>query len=297
MALNLNQLRIFYACGKHQTFSDAAEELLLTQPAVTIQIRELEAYLGMGLFHRRGKRIELTEAGRILFKYAQKIFDLAALAERSMWQLKDLKTGILKVGTNKVYIRYMMPRVVSSFQEKYPAVQVSLYGGSSAEIVKSLIDHNIELGVIPAKSSYPPQLKVIPFTQEELVLALARDHPLNRKPKISLEDLAKESLVIREKGSYTREIILDRYREAKIKPHILTEANSWDFIKEQVIAGNGIAFLAEWTLKEELAAGSLNTRVISEGPFRFSVDIVYLKKRSISPLAEAFISLLLETKK
>lgn len=297
MALNLNQLRIFYACGKHQTFSDAAEELLLTQPAVTIQIRELEAYLGMGLFHRRGKRIELTEAGRILFKYAQKIFDLAALAERSMWQLKDLKTGILKVGTNKVYIRYMMPRVVSSFQEKYPAVQVSLYGGSSAEIVKSLIDHNIELGVIPAKSSYPPQLKVIPFTQEELVLALARDHPLNRKPKISLEDLAKESLVIREKGSYTREIILDRYREAKIKPHILTEANSWDFIKEQVISGNGIAFLAEWTLKEELAAGSLNTRVISEGPFRFSVDIVYLKKRSISPLAEAFISLLLETKK
>ncbi len=269
----------------------------MTQPAVTIQIRELEAYLGMGLFHRRGKRIELTEAGRILFKYAQKIFDLAALAERSMWQLKDLKTGILKVGTNKVYIRYMMPRVVSSFQEKYPTVQVSLYGGSSAEIVKSLIDHNIELGVIPAKSSYPPQLKVIPFTQEELVLALARDHPLNRKPKISLEDLAKESLVIREKGSYTREIILDRYREAKIKPHILTEANSWDFIKEQVIAGNGIAFLAEWTLKEELAAGSLNTRVISEGPFRFSVDIVYLEKRSISPLAKAFISLLLETKK
>jgi len=297
MALNLNQLKIFYTCGKHHTFSDAAEELFLTQPAVTMQIRHLEDYFNMKLFHRHRKRIELTEAGKILFDYAQKIFDLAALAESSMRQLQDLKTGVLKIGTNKVYIKYMMPSIVSSFQKKYPEMHVNLYGGSSAEIVKSLIDHNIEFGVIPAKSSYPPQIKVLPFTHEELVLTLARDHPLNKKRKISIKDLAGEPLIIREKGSYTREIILERYRKAKIEPRIISEANNWDFIKEQAASGNGIAFLAEWTLKEEMAAGFLKTRILTEGPFKFNVDIVCLRDRSLSPSAKVFLDLLLESRK
>jgi len=295
--LNLNQLKIFYACGRHHTFSDAAEEIFLTQPAVTMQIRELEGYLGIDLFHRTGKRIELTEAGRILLKYARKIFDLATAAETSIMQIKDLKTGTLLIGTNKVYIKYVMPSIVSSFQEKYPGIHVNLYGGSASEIIESLINHKIELGIVPAKPPYPPQLKVIPFTQEELVLGLAPNHPLNKKRSISIQDLAHEPLVIREKGSYTREIILDRYRKAKIKPRILTEANSWDFIKEQVASGNGIAFLAEWTLKEELAAGSLKTRILTEGPFTFNVDIVCLKRRSISPSAQVFIDLLIKSKR
>jgi DNA-binding transcriptional LysR family regulator len=296
MSLNLNQLRIFYACGRHHTFSDAAEELFLTPPAVTIQIRELEAFLDMALFHRHKKRIELTEAGELLFKYAEKIFDTVALAERSMGQLKDLKKGSLNIGVNRVFTQYMMPSICELFRKDHPDIHVRLYDGSSNEIIRYLVDHKIELGLVAARPKYPTQLEVIPFSREELVLALAKDHPLTRKKKISINDLKNELLIIREKGSGTREVILNKYSEAKIEPRILIESNNWSFLKEQVAYGNGISFLAESMIKEELAAGSLKTRILTEGPFEFTTVIVYPKNRFLSLSAEAFLNILIKKK-
>ena len=118
--MNLNQLKIFYISGKWQSFSAAAEELFLTQPAVTMQIRYLEAYFNLKLFHRHGKRVELTEAGRVLYGYAKKIFDWTAQAERAIWELKDLEAGTLKIGTTKTYAKHFMPFLISSFQESHP---------------------------------------------------------------------------------------------------------------------------------------------------------------------------------
>lgn len=295
--MNLNQLRIFLVSGKHRTFSEAAQALFLTQPAVTMQIKQLEAYLGIDLFHRHGKRIELTEPGRILFDYAQKIFELTESAEKAIRELKDLKTGVLRIGTLKIYARYMMPSLISSYQEKYPGIHVILDEGSSTEITRSLIEHRNELGLISAESSYPPQLEVTPYTQERMVLVLGRDHPLNKKRKICLNDLAHESLIVREKGSVSRQIILNKYREAKIEPLILTEARNLEFIIEQVQAGKGITFIAEWAVKDELTRGSLKVRALSEGPFMISVDIAYLKNRILSLPARAFMDLLIEKRK
>ena len=296
MALNLNQLRIFLACGKHRSFSEAAEALFLTQPAVTMQIKQLEAYFEIGLFHRHGRTIELTEPGRILFEYAQKIFKIAESAEKAILELKDLRTGILRVGTLKIYAKYMMPPLISSYQEKYPGIHVVLDEGSSTEITRSLIDYKNELGLISSESSYPPQFEVIPYTQERMVLVLGRGHPLNKKRKICLSDLAQEPLIVREKGSVSRQIILNKYREAKIKPHILTEATNLEFIIEQVQSGKGITFTAEWAVKDELARGSLKIRSLTEGPFLINVEIAYLKNRILSPAARAFMDLLIEKK-
>jgi DNA-binding transcriptional LysR family regulator len=289
--LNLNQLKIFYISGRKQSFSAAAEELLLTQPAVTMQVRQLEDYFNLKLFHRHGKGIELTEAGRILFRHAQKIFDRAALAERAIWEFKDMETGTLKIGTTKTYAKHLMPAMISAFQERYPGIHVILSEGSSAEIASSLIVQKNEVGLI-AKSSYPPQLKVISYRREELVLILGRNHPLTRLRKISFKELGREPLILREKGSGTRDIILEKYREARIKPPILTEADNVDFIKELVETGKGISFVVESALREELKRRSLKTRTLVEGPIFLNVDIVYLKNRSLSPSAQAFLKLL-----
>lgn len=289
--MNLNQLKIFYVSGKLQSFSAAAGELLISQPAVTMQIRELETYYNLRLFNRHGKRVELTEAGRILFVYAKKIFDWTAQAERAIWELKDLEAGTLKIGTTKTYAKHFMPALISSFQEKHPGVHVILSEGSSAEISNSLIVHKNELGLI-ARLTYPPQLKVLSFSREELVLILRRNHPLTRLRKISLTDLAREPLIIREKGSGTRDVVLEKYREARIKPSILTEASNVDFIKELVETGNGISFVVKSAVQEELRRGTLKTRALVEGPFYLNVDIVYLINRILSPSAQAFLELL-----
>jgi DNA-binding transcriptional LysR family regulator len=289
--LNLNQLKMFYISGKKQSFSAAAEELLLTQPAVTMQVRQLEAYFNLQLFHRHGKRIELTEAGKILFRHAQKIFDQAALAERAIWEFTDMEAGTLKIGTTKTYAKHLMPSLISAYQERYPGIHVILSEGSSAEIAGSLIVQKNEVGLI-AKASYPPQLKVISYRREELVLILGRNHPLTRLRKISLKELAREPLILREKGSGTRDIILEKYREARVKPPILTEADNVDFIKELVETGKGISFVVGSALRDELKRRTLKTRTLAEGPIFLNADIVYLKNRSLSPSAQAFLKLL-----
>ncbi len=297
MDINLNQLRIFYFCGKHRTFSEAAAALCLTQPTVTIQIKQLESDLGIELFHRRGRTMELTEPGRNLFEYAQKIFLLAEEAKNTVQKFKDLKIGVLRIGTLKFYARNMMSALISAYQEKYPGIQVILDEGNSLEITRNLIDRTNELGLIAVATSPPPQLEVISHFREELVLVLPSHHPLNEKKKIYLKDLANEPLIVREKGALSRDFIMDKYREAKLIPRILIEASNLTFIVEQVRAEKGISFMAKSVLEGQLKRGSLKIRSLAEGPFFIAVDIAYLKNRTLSSAAQAFIEIMIAAEK
>jgi len=291
MNLNLNQLKIFFFCGQHQTFSEAAKALFLSQPAVTMQIKQLEAHLGIELFQRRGKTTCLTNAGHVLFEYARKIFELTEAAENAVKELKDLKAGDLRIGTLYIYARFMMPPLISAYQTEYPGVRLVLDEGSSTEIIQSLMDYKNELGLIAVRSHVSPQLRVIPYCQDELVLVLAGDHPLNEQRSIRLEDLAKESLIIQREGALSREFILNKYQEAGIEPRTLVEARNLAFIIEQVQAGKGISFTSAWAFKDQLERGTLKIRTLVEGPFLINVGIAYLKNRLLSPAAQAFVEL------
>lgn len=125
MHLNLNHLRIFFLCGQKRTFSEAADALFLSTPAVTMQMKQLEASLGINLFQRHRKTIELTETGLVLFEYAKKIFDFADAAEKTIDEIKELKRGDLRIGTLQIYNRYMMSPLISAYHEKYPEIHVS----------------------------------------------------------------------------------------------------------------------------------------------------------------------------
>ncbi len=291
MSLNLNHLRIFFICGQKLTFSEAADALFLSTPAVTMQMKQFEASLGIDLFQHRKRTIELTETGRILFEHAKNIFKLTAIAENSIAEIKGLKKGDLRIGTLHIYNRYVMSPLISAYQEKYPDIRVSLDEGNSADIIRSLIDRKNDLALITAVD---PRLEAIPHFQEELVLALPGGHPLCRKRRISMADLSKEPLLIQQKGSISREFILAKYREAKIEPHIVSEAKNFAFIIEQVEAGKGISFFVKWILKDQLKRGTLKIRPLAEGPFLINVDIAYLKNRILSPAASAFIDLMIE---
>ncbi len=296
MNINLNPLMTFFLCGKHRTFSEAAAALFLTTPAVTMQMKQLEAHLGIDLFHRHRKTIELTEPGLILFEHAKKIFELAKSVENTVKAIKDLNIGDLRIGTLQTYSGYMMSALITSYQEKYPGIHVLWDEGSSTEIICSIIDRKNELGLISVKTPIHPQLQVIPYFLDELVLVLPSDHPLCKMRKICMEDLAHEPLVIRQKGSISREIILDKYREAKIEPHIVTEAKNVAFNIEQVVAAKGISFMPTWSLQDQLQRGAVKVRSLAEGPFLINIDIAYLKNRVLSPAAQAFMNLLMERK-
>ena len=300
MTLNLNHLRIFYFCGKCRTFSEAAKTLFLTQPAVTMQIKQLEADIGLDLFHHHVKTIHLTEPGRILFEHAQKIFELAESTDNIVKELKNLKIGVLRIGTLPAYARYLMPPLITSYREKYPGIHVALDEGSPTEITRSLIDYDNELGLILAKSPFSPKLELIPCLQDEFLLVLASCHPLNRKRIIRFTDLTNESLIVRHKSEFvSREFILDKYREAKIEPRALIEARSLALILGEVEAGKGIAFIAKQAVKNQfnfIKQRALACRSLSESPLLINIDIAYLKNRILSPAARAFIDLLMERK-
>jgi LysR family transcriptional regulator, low CO2-responsive transcriptional regulator len=316
MTLNLNQLRIFFVCGRHSTFSEAANTLCLSQPAVTIQIKQLEAYCGMELFHHHKKRLELTDAGKVLFEHAEKLFQVADAADNAIKAVKTRMSGTVRIGAVKIYARFMVRFLVSTFQERHPGMRLIIEEGNSALIISNLMNRKNEVGLIMMATPFHPELETILYGQEELFLLLPSDHPLNHKRKIRIEDLANVPLVVREKDSVARNAILARYKEANIEPGATLEVENlasiidhvhtgegisfiaeWAFASEQVHANEGISLIAEWALREQISRGSLKIRPLHGSPLLISVVIAYKKNEILSPAAQAFIDLLLEKRK
>lgn len=316
MQLNLNQLRIFFFCGRHSTFSDAANALCLSQPAVTVQIKQLETLCGIDLFHHHRKSIELTDAGRVLFDYAQKIFDLTESAENAIQALRNTKNLTLSIGALKIYARFILPSLKLYYQRKHPGMRVAVDEGNTQEIIKNLLNNKDELGLFSIVQPPPPQLKIIPYSQEEMFLFLSSDHPLNSKGRISVKDLTNIPLVVRERGSVSREVILTKYREVGIEPGPLIEVKNiasiidevqagrgvsfiaeWSFMSERIQPGKkGVSFIAEWALKEQVSRDALQIRSLDDEHFLINVVIAYLKDTILSSAALEFIDLLLEKK-
>jgi len=169
--INYNQLRIFYHAAKNLSFTAAAGELFLTQPAITAQIKAFEAYCGMKLFIKKGRSIHLTEQGRALFDYARQVFEYEKKIENVIEEMKEVKRGVLRLGTTKAYARYFMPFLISSFHKDYPHIKIHLDEGSSRDMINSLVDLKNEVAVI-AKAADNPKVTFVPFSQEELVVIL-----------------------------------------------------------------------------------------------------------------------------
>ena len=185
--LNFNQFRIFYYAAKNLNFTRAAQELFISQPAVTIQIKAFEAYCGLKLFKKRGRRNWLTDEGQALFNYAKTVFAIEKEIENTLDDMRKLKRGLLKIATTKAYARYFMPLMLSSFHAKYPDIKIELNEGSSLDMTRSLLDFKNEVGII-AKAAEVPGIQLIPFSREEMVMVLAprRFTPVRTSSKAAL---------------------------------------------------------------------------------------------------------------
>jgi DNA-binding transcriptional LysR family regulator len=295
-SLNLKQLEAFYLVVKKKSFTRAAEELSVTQPAVTIQVKSLEKSLNLRLIQQVGKKIQLTESGEFLYQYAEKIFDLVLDANEKMRDFKKLMRGTLRIGTTKNYARYIMPSLLSEFQRRFPGIKVILDEGNSEDMAKSVLEKKNELALI-SQLNLDRKIKSLFFSTVEFVLVVSPEHRFSQRKSISLRELNGEPVILREKGSGSRAAILRKFQEYGIWPSVITEASSLDFIVGYVKQNKGVSFMFEPDIKEELERGTLKVIFVEEGNIIFFTDIIYHSEKSLSPPSQAFLKMVDELKR
>ena len=285
---SLNSLLVFHEVAKHRSFSKVAEGLFISQPAVTKHIKELERRVGMGLIQRRRGGFFLTEAGKILFKHTHKISSHLMEMENVLGILQKDHRGLLKIGTTESYSKCLMPKLLSGFQAACPSFKIALDVGNSEEIEKSLLVYKNDLGLI-AVTKTSSKLESIPFLKEPLVLIVSPKHPLAKKKVVSLRELEGYPFIIRAKGSTTRRIILQAFKEVGIHPSLLIEAGSSEFIKQWVSEGKGVSIIVKRTVEDEERRKIIKTIPLLEKLY-LQVAFLYLKEERANPAIKTFVN-------
>ena len=251
-----HQLRVFVTVAEKKSFSRAAKALRLSQPAISQHIQALEEHYQARLFERSNRKVELTQAGTILYSYAQKILKLHQEAERALSYLMGLVTGRIVVGASMTIGEYVLPGLLGAFARKYPEVELAMITGNTAMILEQAVEGNIDLALVEGPVEHA-QLVAEPFLTDEMVLIVPPDHPLAARPQVSARDLASCTIILREEGSGTRLVAEGVLKKLNVKPTRIIQLGSIQAIKQAVEAGLGISFLSKLTIKKELALGTI----------------------------------------
>ncbi|MGA9668019.1 MAG: LysR substrate-binding domain-containing protein [Terracidiphilus sp.] len=248
------RLVVFRAVAQQLSFRKAAEELYLTQPAVSLQIKALEEDVGVQLFDRTGAHITLTAAGNVLLTYCEQVKTLLAQTEHSIAALSGEHTGQLALGASTTIAQYVLPRLLAEFRRGHPRVHSTLISGNTEHIVEAVEKQKIELGFIegPARSR---EVRTAPFLEDELVLIASTAHEWAERTSVSCSEITGIPLLMRELGSGTRHVIelaLDRQGVKRKSLQITMELDSTEAIKSAVDAGLGVGFVSRWAIAKDM---------------------------------------------
>lgn len=284
--LTLRQFRVFEAVARHLSFSRAAEELHLSQPAVSMQVKAIEAILGLPLTEQLGKKIFLTEAGREVLHASRNIAAQLSDLQTNLAQLQDMDRGRLSLGVTSTANPVATP-ILARFRETYPRVSIHLDVSNRAEVLGLLAANRIDLAIM---GQVPDglELEAIRFMDNPLVAIAPPDHPLAQQRNVPLGDLASEPFLVREAGSGTRGA-MERYFAARgLELRTNMEMSSNEAIKQAVQAGLGLGILSLQTLELELALKRLAVLAIDDFPIMRHWYIVHRSDKRLSPVAQTF---------
>lgn len=290
--LNLRQLRIFQAVVRHLSFSRAAEELYLSQSAVSQHIRQLEEHLGVELFVQVGKNVNLTEAGSYLMEYADKIFSLLSETQQVMDDIRELRRGSLKVAADTAAGVHLVPTLLGQFHHTHPLVKIKLEVANRRTVLQRLLWNETDLAFM----GYPentPGLTADAFADNDLVVIAAPDHPFAIRDHITLAELAEEPFLIREPGSGTRMTLERHLLNYGITLNIAMELGNNSAIKQAVAAGLGISVVSQTTILLELETKRLVVLPVEHFPIKRKWYVVYSTQKTLSPIVESFRNALL----
>lgn len=251
------RLHVFYAVATHLNFTKAAEELFITQPAVTKNIKELESEYNISLFDRTKGRISLTEAGNMLLKHCEKTFELEKELRYNFSTINDTFAGQLKIGASTTIGQYILPEILANFKNKYNDVQISLFNDNTHKIESATANKEIEVGIVEGKSTNT-QLKYIPFIKDEIVAVAHPSQPVAQLDEITIEQLKTIPIALREVGSGSLDVIADRLRKHKISLNDLNVSinlGSTESIKSYLYKSNCIGLISIHAVSREIANG------------------------------------------
>jgi DNA-binding transcriptional LysR family regulator len=253
------RLKVFRVAAEELSFTRAAEKLFLTQPAVTMQVKNLEDELHLRLFDRTGQRLALTPAGRVLQDYAARIADLCSEAEQAVASLRGETVGRLALAASTTIAQYLLPALAGSFIKEHPGVELDIMSANTAGAVAALVEGRVRLALIegPAGRS---DVKTEPFIEDRLPLIVPPGHEWSETGALDTHKLASAPLIMRERGSGTREVVERALRKAGLpfkKLRVVMELDSTEAVKSAVRAGLGVGFVSEWALSREVALGML----------------------------------------
>jgi len=290
--VTLRQLRVFTAVARHLSYSAAARALHLTQPAVSMQVRQLEEQAGLPLFERAGRRIQLTGAGRELLRTAGAVSDLMREADESLQALKGVAGGELHIGVVST-AKYFAPKLLAEFRRLHPRVTLRLTVSNREAMVRGLDENTVDL-VIMGRAPRGLETVAVPFARHPLAVVAAPDHPLAGKRRMPLSRLKDETFIIRESGSGTRAAMEHVFTDCGFRPRETLEMSSNETIKQAVMAGMGVSFLSQHTVGLERATGRIAVLDVAGTPVMRDWFVIHREKKRLSPAAAAFKSFLLE---
>ncbi|MGF7184314.1 DNA-binding transcriptional LysR family regulator [Desulfitispora alkaliphila] len=289
--MNLRQLKVFANVVKTGNMSEAAKELYMTQPAVSQTISDLENSLQVKLFDRISKNLILTDAGKVLETYANKILLLVKEAEFTIQDIVSLKQGTLRVGASTTVGIYMLPKLIRSFQEKYSQIQTFFHIDNTQVIESMILNHEIDIGLVEGGVG-AEDITVKHLVNDELCLICSSEHPWvqNGRKFIVPEELEQETLILREIGSGTREIIEQALTENGVHYTIKHVLNNTEAIKKAVTENIGVAFVSEMAVNDETWVGEFKIMPVKNLKIARDMKFIYHQNKYPSPLFLAFVS-------
>lgn len=287
--MNLHHLKVFLAIAETGSISAGAARLFISQPAVTREIRELEARLNLRLFDRQSRGVSLTAAGQRLLPYAERIFALEQAAERDLHAFANLSCGELALGASATLGSYLLPGLIAGFHQQHPQLQLSLLIGNTADSLRQLERNEITLAFIEG-----------PFDREQfshrllgadaLLPVASPQHPLAGRSQLSPAELVATPLLIREQGSGTRTTLEQAYQALGLEPCIAMALGNSEALKRSLLNGQAIAWISELAVQEELRSGQLCCLAVSGLSISRDLHAVWQREHSLSPAADALLN-------
>ncbi|GAB1392572.1 LysR family transcriptional regulator [Rhodocyclaceae bacterium] len=289
--VTLRQLKVFESVARHLSFSRAAEELHLTQPAVSMQVKQLEEQAGLPLTEMLGKKVFLTQAGEEVARHARLIAQQLREAGEAIDALKGVRGGTLSIGVIST-AKYFTPRLLAEFRRRQPGIELQLGVYNRETVLRKLAENQIDLAIMGQPPSDFPTVAEA-FADHPLVIIAAPDHPLARQAEIPSAALNEETLLIREPGSGTRATMERYFAEAGVIPRQSMELVSNESLKQAVMAGLGVAFISAHAVQLECEVGRLVILPVIGTPIMRRWYVVHRSEKQLLPVAAAFRAFLI----
>lgn len=289
------QFVVFVSVVEKQNFTRAAEDLHMTQPAVSHYIQQLERTMGAKLLERSNKFVRLTKAGEVVYHHAKEILTLYSRMKYLVDDMTHRATGKISIGASYTYGEYVLPPIIARLRNRYPLIVPTIRIGNSTEIAELIVNHQIDIGIV--EGDIPSQKLVMePLADDTMLVIASSNHPLANQKEVKVSDVAEETWIVRERGSGTREATERMFTVLKVAPQHVMEFGSTQIIKESVEAGLGITLVSKWAIQKELKLGTLKVLPLTGTPIIRKFSLLTQAANFQTKAMELFTELLREEK-